>query len=513
MQFQLISQKPKVFNEEIKDVVHLYIDKWNDYNYVTMFYMTVFDSSGKHHEIGNIKIGFQGQQTKISSHKKISSLSTSESFTSLPEEFFSLGQDVDYYINLQKLPDSIKNRILINLNDVVYNQELFERFKNENVMSTSLMRGINTQRITDQFRRVLEGKSPLTNFKFSFVREEQEEIGHIQLDFDVIANSIPSTNIHAIIGRNGVGKTTLLHGMIGAFTGIQNNEKGAFYKECPFYKEPKRVSNEYFGHLIAVSFSVFDPFVPNQEELRNYSYIGLKKSNSQLKSAEDYFRNDFLDSFKICHSNWAKKERWLNAIRNLESDENFSSMNLSSFMENELDDTLDKKIFKTISKMSSGHAAVLLITTQLVAKVEEKTLVLLDEPESHLHPPLLSAFIRALSDLLDSRNGIAIIATHSPVVLQEIPKSCVWKIERTGKKTDAFRLNIETFGENVGLLTKEVFGLEVMKSGFYKLLDKLVNEGENYETIINKFENKLGTEARILLKILIQTRESKRKIQ
>lgn len=59
-----------------------------------------------------------------------------------------------------------------------------------------------------------------------------------------------------------------------------------------------------------------------------------------------------------------------------------------------------------------------------------KTLVLIDEPESHLHPPLLSAFIRALSDLLLDRNGLSIIATHSPVVLQEVPKRCVWKINR-----------------------------------------------------------------------------------
>ncbi len=40
--------------------------------------------------------------------------------------------------------------------------------------------------------------------------------------------------------------------------------------------------------------------------------------------------------------------------------------------------------------MSSGHAIVLLTVTKLVARVEEKTLVLIDEPESHLHPPLLS---------------------------------------------------------------------------------------------------------------------------
>jgi predicted ATP-dependent endonuclease of OLD family len=66
--------------------------------------------------------------------------------------------------------------------------------------------------------------------------------------------------------------------------------------------------------------------------------------------------------------------------------------------------------------------------TRLVESVEERTLVLLDEPESHLHPPLLSAFVRALSDLLVNRNGAAIIATHSPVVLQEVPRECVWRL-------------------------------------------------------------------------------------
>jgi predicted ATP-dependent endonuclease of OLD family len=51
---------------------------------------------------------------------------------------------------------------------------------------------------------------------------------------------------------------------------------------------------------------------------------------------------------------------------------------------------------------------VLLTITRLVETVEERTLVLLDEPEAHLHPPLLSAFVRSLSDLLINRNGVAI---------------------------------------------------------------------------------------------------------
>jgi predicted ATP-dependent endonuclease of OLD family len=103
--------------------------------------------------------------------------------------------------------------------------------------------------------------------------------------------------------------------------------------------------------------------------------------------------------------------------------------------------------------------------THLAEQVDERTLVPIDEPETHLHPPLLSAFIRALSDLLVDRNGVAIIATHLPVVLQEVPRTCVWKLRRSGSLLTAAPPEIETFGENVGVLTREAFGLEVTRSG------------------------------------------------
>ena len=204
----------------------------------------------------------------------------------------------------------------------------------------------------------------------------------------------------------------------------------------------------------------------------------------------------------------ARKNRWIKAIRNLETDENFAYMQLVEKLTIHSENQSIKKIaLQLIEKMSSGHAVVLLIITKLVATVEEKTLILLDEPESHLHPPLLSAFIRALSNLLYDRNGVAIIATHSPVVLQEIPKSCVWKIQRVGYATNTQRPNIETFGENVGVLTREVFGLEVVKSGFHKLLLESVNEGKSYEEILNEYNHQLGMEAKVLLKILVNERD------
>ena len=510
MQFKLFGRNEKL-PSHAKNLVCLTIDLWNDCSYVTMFFMNVFDNEGKIYRIGNIKIGFEGQTEEIPTYKKIQEICNFFNvFNSLPDSFFSLGQDVEFYVEIQKLPEDIRTIILNNLNDIVYKPVFFDRFQNEPVFNTSLMRSIRKQTIEEQFRRILDGKSKLDNFNFYFIRSEKDSIGGINLEFNVIPNSMPSSNIHAIIGRNGVGKTTLLNGMIKSFIDKTDNNEGGFYEANPLGifsgDRFKPIGDDYFSHLVAVSFSVFDPFIPNREELKYYHYIGLKESNEKLKEPINYFEQDFWNAFSICKSLFAKKERWLNAIKNLETDNNFAEMKLSTLMNY---DYTKESILRFIKKMSSGHASVLLIITQLVAKVEEKTLVLLDEPESHLHPPLLSAFIRALSELLDNRNGIAIIATHSPVVLQEIPKSCVWKVERTGTRTDPFRPNIETFGENVGVLTREVFGLEVTKSGFHKILASKVKENNSYEEIVSEFKDQLGSEAKILLKTLIRLRDNK----
>ncbi|UGA37355.1 ATP-binding protein [Chromobacterium haemolyticum] len=224
-----------------------------------------------------------------------------------------------------------------------------------------------------------------------------------------------------------------------------------------------------------------------------------------MKSLSD-LHDEFVDSVSICCSQQAKKDRWVRAINGLESDKSFSEMNsvsLASLPEGDL--RINAR--KCIQNMSSGHAIIMLTITKLIATVEEKTLVLIDEPESHLHPPLLSAFIRALSELLHDRNGVAIVATHSPVVLQEIPSSCVWKINRIKDVVKNSRPDVETFGENVGVLTREVFGLEVVASGFHKMLLQSVKDGCGYDEILSSYDGQLGFEARAILRAMIASRD------
>jgi len=122
---------------------------------------------------------------------------------------------------------------------------------------------------------------------------------------------------------------------------------------------------------------------------------------------------------------------------------------------------------------------------------------------------LLSAFIRALSDLLINRNGVAIVATHSPVILQEVPASCVWKIIRHGMAAAAERPEIETFSENVGVLTREVFGLEVTRSGFHRMLAEAIGDLQSVDEVAAKFDNEVGSEGRALISNLIAERNAR----
>ncbi|MCJ8351387.1 AAA family ATPase [Moritella sp.] len=519
MKFKLVTNRQDIPSENV-NTAYLKTDTWNDFSFETMFHLSLFDDRGSYHEIGRIKIGFKGQTISESTYSKLDKV-----FPKLNNDYFSVGETIEFYTNLSKLPSTFTETLLTALRDIVFTPSHIENIKEEEVFKSSLLRDHSLTTIKGQLFRELTGKAELTNFNFSFIRFETENLAPIKLDVDVFKNSTPSTNIHALIGRNGSGKTTILNGMIQAIT-APDDPIGQFIDTEDQINVP--IDNDYFSRLISVSFSAFDPFTPPEEQSDPakgtcYSYIGLKSKEEGCHLTISELREDFVKSLIDCFRKKDKKNLWRKAIKRLGSDENFASMDLFDLEEiykklktnnklRQVDGTKFKKLYiraieSFLLNLSSGHAIVLFTITKLVSTIEEKTLVLLDEPEGHLHPPLLSAFIRTLSELLIDLNGVAIIATHSPVVLQEVPKSCVWKINRVGKTMKPYRPDIETFGENVGVLTREVFGLEVVTSGYCELLSKLVKANKSYDEIVTTYKNQLGLEARIALKTMVVHRD------
>ena len=180
-------------------------DWWNDYGYRTLFEIVYIDENSKKHDIGTIKIGFYGQkETQIN-------LKAGESFERLPDDHFSL-VSADYYEELNNPSPLIREKILSTLNDIAKYSKIYEKVILENVTQISLLRGISQTEVLGQLRRMANGGNKLTPYNFKFERKlNPGKQPPIILSFNVLPETSPPTNSNVLIGRNGTGKTTLLH--------------------------------------------------------------------------------------------------------------------------------------------------------------------------------------------------------------------------------------------------------------------------------------------------------------
>ena len=321
----------------------------------------------------------------------------------------------------------------------------------------------------------LSGHAAPTEYRFTYTvqAEEDEDEGGLAIDFKVTPGSMPPTNVHAIIGRNGVGKTRLFAGITHALIGRNPDTTYPLFGDLEF-EQDLRGGGETFANFVTITFSAFDSFLPVKgngiEGDIRYSYVGLKKRLGEtakddaedaqqaaeaeeepaeaagefvIKSPEE-LTEEFVVSLRKCLSE-PRRKRWLDAMEILSSDKGLRDLQAAQVFSEPSNEDICRYLQHEFEQLSSGHKVVMLIITRLVELVDDRTLVLIDEPESHLHPPLLGSLIRGISELLTTRNGVGILTTHSPVVLQEVPKYCVTVMTQSGDTIIASRPEDETF--------------------------------------------------------------------
>lgn len=490
-------------------------DDWDDWGiYETFFHLIYIDHDGKHNHIGQLKIGQMNLKPHSSSEcpkigYRFPSLEVDSSFDKLPEDMFSLGQDESYYESINQLSELLDIDVYRDLNDVAFNNSILENVKNEQVLQSSLLRDVNINTVKSRFRQLAHRDAKLTDFNFSYTYPQQNENKYIKekirLDFKVDPASIPPSNVHVLIGRNGVGKTRCIKDIAEAIA--SNDNKYGLIK----FEEEK-----FFAKMILISFSAFDDIniSSTNENLIPLMNVSLRKVNNdkttEIKTMDD-LANEFINSLSKCTTSH-KKLRWVEAINTLSSDPVFERINTSQWI-NDLEinssDEDKARTRKKFKELSSGHKIVLLSITKMVELIDERTLLMIDEPENHLHPPLVSGFIRCISTLLRKRNGVAILATHSPIILQEVPRSCVWILHKDNELINVRRPAIETFGENLGVLTREIFGFEVTDAGFHNLIHEQASYSSSYGELLSTFNNQIGFEGRsIALSMLTNKSEN-----
>ncbi|HEL1004603.1 TPA: AAA family ATPase [Streptococcus equi subsp. zooepidemicus] len=487
-------------------LVHSDWDDWFRYETTYLFYIK---KDNQITNIGSIKIG----QFSMREGQRIPDVP--EAFDTLTNDFFSVVTDESFYYEVNRVESEKREYILTALKDVAFNEQLYSKAIETDVFKISLTRDVLPKTIINKYRRLANGNTELSTYDFSFKMTES-----CTLDFKVNPDKFPASNIHAIIGRNGVGKSYLLTEMVES--AIKKDGRFSFNTEF---------DDNFFSNIISVNFSSFENkklFDENEDINKGYLYYHLsikteaknpKKCvflRKQDESIKEYIPEGWDAVFiESLGSTLRKKPRlWKDCISILYSDPIFRQTDVHTLYDvfQNASDTrqFNMEAYRTFSGLSSGHKIVLLTITKLVEMVSEKTLVILDEPELHLHPPLLSSFIRSLSQLLIKANGVAILATHSPIVLQEVQKDCVYKLTRDVRTDirEAYRPEIETFAQDIGSLTFEVFNLEARESGFYTLINQIAREGLTFEESLSRFENKMGTLGYKLLLSKVMDRES-----
>ena len=497
-----------------RNIILLRKDNWDDFGYKTTFHASYCDREGVEHELGTVKIGMANMTTDDNTGR-VSDYLSSE-FDSLENDryiFFSLWQTAEAYKRVLESEKKCGFKILESLHDIAYSPSFYDTFKEEDVMRASLFRSVSFSLYERQFRRIARGEAVLTPYNFSYViKNDTPFTDDCDLEFSVIPDSLPPTNVHAVIGSNGIGKTTLIKHMIKSIC-KEENSFGTFR-----YTETDE-ENGNFENIVCVSFNPFDDYAEIEYISKSLKYIGIKKEYEPYDedtyedgyadgyadlSLLDDIQNNFIDSLKNCLLDVTKREDLKDILDKLEQECDLSTNYNFMINVDELDPNNLREVEILFSRLSAGHKVILSIITRCIDVLVEKSIVFIDEPENHLHPPLLSFLIRGISKMLIKRNGVAIISTHSPIVLQEIPKSCVWRLFRDGSTSYAIRPEIETFGTNIGVLTNVIFGYEVKKTGFNTLLQNVVNESDDYESVLEEFNYQLGDEARSIARIMLK---------
>lgn len=477
-------------------------DSWDDFGYKTSFSAALYDSSELITDIGLVKIAYLGDLTGDFIARFMTKTYLKQSFTKLDDRFCSLWQSDEAYIKVKKIEKDFGVSILESLNDVVTQIENIEVLLKNDVVSSSLFRFVSEFQCVNQFRRIYEGKIPLTNYEYEFEYDIKEENSNNSIKFEVQVKSLPPTNIHALIGSNGSGKTYTIQNIVQKFLA-----------------EP--LDQRKVESVFLISFNPFDNYqtVFNQMKVsseghskKEFNYIGVRNIDNSKKNKDvDEMTNQFLESYDACSRDLNKVEELNAFIADIATRfSNVKGLDQLSIPLKVLSNSYGThriKVEDIFQSLSAGYKEVVSIVVGTIGLMAEQSLVVMDEPENHLHPPLLSMLIRWLSNILIERNAFAIIATHSPIILQEIPRSCVWIIQRNGDIRKIRKPSIETFGANLSSLTYEVFRYEIDNSGFNCLLRKIANESQSYEEALKRFDGHLGDEARSRLRLLCYKEE------
>lgn len=452
---------------------------WNDFGYYTTFNVYAYINNNRVN-IGEIKI-YTDQldlPDNEGSMKTIDYIVGNDSeceITHLKDEFCSLGQNMEFYENLKLLFPNDFDDILYRLRDISWNDNLKNHFRSKSGVESSLLRESMAENIYKENSSINGNVKKKFSFDFYYTTPYSENSTKIKFNYKKENDYFPY-RINVLVGKNGVGKTGLLKVLPKYITGNVKDYILGFGGDRPS-----------FSKCIIISHSIFDVFDLDKDSdiSKGYVVCGLNEKNGKKVEHIDLEKiYDRMNTYRNQINSKGRDDIWNDTIKELIGDDGETLIQEENF-----------------EKLSSGQTILLLIITDLINLITENSLILIDELENHLHPNGISKFMKKFNDILEKYDSYAILATQSPLILQEVLSRNIKVFDKIDDVLSVRTPSIECFGNNISNIISEVFDVHSSESCYMTCLveaSKHMSEAD----ILNFFNDRLSLSPSVFLSSL-----------
>ncbi|EAQ66789.1 hypothetical protein MED121_12715 [Marinomonas sp. MED121] len=526
-------------------------NNWDDYGTKTTLIASLYFEGKRLDFDFHIKVLIEGSNYTADTLNQLKASGSWDGFFPIPNCYYvSMPSDIEFYSILEsKLGLENAKKFLLQLNDAgllknIINDESFSKLLNSQEFANSILRESGATKSYEDGWRIFDGSTvEIHNFELNLLTRDKRVK---KVPFKFTSPLLPY-EINVLIGPNGIGKSYSIKSLVEYWlkTGIGDLKTLEKLGHQPFDKTPN------FRNLILVSYSPFEEFELdlnkyNLQDKHAYKYFGFRQERpdgsiginrnlpakhsalSVIKAIYDDTRLNFITrrvqklptindalrhAFEFEHMALEIKAPLKLGIlsHNLTiiNDKKYLILDsgIPTFVTEDIlieASELEKGVVflkdKALCTLSSGQRLFMYIAINVVGELKENSLVVIDEPELFLHPTLEVEFVSLLKTVLEPFKSKAILATHSLVVVREVPSKCIHIFRDEGYGLDVVSPPFETFGASVQKISSYVFGDKSVTKPFDDWLKGLVEKEPDVEKLIESLGEEVNEQ--LIMKIL-----------
>lgn len=502
------------------------LDRWNNFgHYIGIDFLIHVRSAEQpvraHGFIGFIDSdGRQDARELIEQHLSLDGGKTVRITSERAHSFFTMLPDMEAYRRLVQQLDSVDAAaVLTAVNDLVALNEfdsasdILDLAIQTEVFSLSFMRNSETFFAFKNAGPLLHGLSNekigtlSSNLAIRFQLPGRKNEHDLKFNFDHTAE-LPK-RMAVIIGKNGVGKSQTL-GRIAK----------AALEGSMVLNDGTEGGRPLINRLLAFApTNEAESVFPMDRQKRPRIWYQRFSVNRSRRSGRNEYVSDLIVQVARSPQNIADRSRWeiftkaLNAINEhnqlhlVTSSSSLKYVSLDelrfgteqTLLERFASIDVKKEPIRVVSgegfPLSSGEISFLKFAAQVSLHIENGSLLLLDEPETHLHPNFISRFVSLLDSLLAATGSAAIIATHSAYFVREVFREQVTVLSIDHEqRVLAQRPALRTFGADVGAISYFVFGEDEPSKLAAEVEERLLASNLPWQGLYEKYKDELSLE-------------------